>query len=154
MKKVGNKTDADLTEELKAEVDNATITLNKAREALDGDATKKEELNKSIDEDGTPAQGQQATTGTKASDKYKNVTEPDFKDANGNTDTTKNEAAKKAKTAYDDALTEANKVKEDKNATQKAVDDAKAKLDAARKELDKYTTNKDSLTLLLLSMVR
>ena len=55
--KVGNKTDADLTEELKAEVDNATITLNKAREALDGDATKKEELNKSIDEDGTPAQG-------------------------------------------------------------------------------------------------
>jgi len=143
--KVGNKTDADLTEELKAEVDNATITLNKAREALDGDATKKEELNKSIDEDGTPAQGQQATTGTKASDKYKNVTEPDFKDANGNTDTTKNEAAKKAKTAYDDALTEANKVKEDKNATQKAVDDAKAKLDAARKELDKYTTNKDKL---------
>ncbi|MFU0556113.1 peptidase [Gardnerella vaginalis] len=143
--KVGNKTDADLTEELKAEVDNATITLNKAREALDGDATKKEELNKSIDEDGTPAQGQQATTGTKASDKYKNVTEPDFKDANGNTDTTKNEAARKAKTAYDDALTEANKVKEDKNATQKAVDDAKAKLDAARKELDKYTTNKDKL---------
>ena len=143
--KVGNKTDADLTEELKAEVDNATITLNKAREALDGDATKKEELNKSIDEDGTPAQGQQATTGTKASDKYKNVTELDFKDANGNTDTTKNEAAKKAKTAYDDALTEANKVKEDKNATQKAVDDAKAKLDAARKELDKYTTNKDKL---------
>ena len=145
LEKVGNKTDADLTEELKAEVDNATITLNKAREALDGDATKKEELNKSIDEDGTPAQGQQATTGTKASDKYKNVTEPDFKDANGNTDTTKNEAAKKAKTAYDDALTEANKVKEDKNATQKAVDDAKAKLDAARKELDKYTTNKDKL---------
>ncbi|NSX28922.1 FIVAR domain-containing protein [Gardnerella vaginalis] len=143
--KVGNKTDADLTEELKAEVDNATITLNKAREALDGDATKKEELNKSIDEDGTPAQGQQATTGTKASDKYKNVTEPDFKDANGNTDTTKNEAARKAKTAYDDALTEANKVKEDKNATQKAVDDAKAKLDAARKELDKYSTNKDKL---------
>ena len=145
LEKVGNKTDADLTEELKAEVDNATITLNKAREALDGDATKKEELNKSIDEDGTPAQGQQATTGTKASDKYKNVTEPDFKDANGNTDTTKNEAAKKAKTAYDDALIEANKVKEDKNATQKAVDDAKAKLDAARKELDKYTTNKDKL---------
>ena len=145
LEKVGNKTDADLTEELKAEVDNATITLNNAREALDGDATKKEELNKSIDEDGTPAQGQQATTGTKASDKYKNVTEPDFKDANGNTDTTKNEAAKKAKTAYDDALIEANKVKEDKNATQKAVDDAKAKLDAARKELDKYTTNKDKL---------
>ena len=143
--KVGNKTDADLTEELKAEVDNATITLNKAREALDGDATKKEELNKSIDEDGTPAQGQQATTGTKASDKYKNVTEPDFKDANGNTDTTKNEAARKAKTAYDDALTEANKVKEDKNATQKAVDDAKAKLDEARKALNDFTTNKDEL---------
>ena len=145
LKKVGTTADADLSEDLKAEVDNATIKLNKAREALDGDDTKKEELNKSIDEDGTPAQGQQATTGTKASDKYKNVTEPDFKDANGNADTTKNEAAKKAKEDYDKALEEANKVKADDNATQKAVDDAKAKLDAAREKLNEFTTNKDEL---------
>ncbi|MFU0569855.1 peptidase, partial [Gardnerella vaginalis] len=145
LKKVGTTTDDKLSEELKAEVDNATINLKKAREALDGDATKKEELNKSIDEDGTPAQGQQATTGTKASDKYKNVTEPDFKDANGNNDTKKNKEAQDAKTAYDKALEEAKALKDGQNATQKDVDAAKAKLDAARKELDKYSTNKDKL---------
>ncbi len=145
LEKVGTKADTDLSEELKAEVDNATINLNKARAELDGDATKKEELNKSINEDGTPAPGQQATTGTKASDKYKNVTEPDFKKADGSDDTERNNAAKNAKTAYDEALAEAEKVKADDYATQKAVDDAKAKLDAARKELDKYSTNKDKL---------
>ncbi|MFU0560299.1 peptidase [Gardnerella vaginalis] len=145
LEKVGNKTDADLSEDLKAEVDNATIKLDKAREALDGDDTKKEELEKSITEDGTPAEGQQATTGTKASDKYKNVTEPDFKKADGSDDTDRNNKATAAKEAYDKALEEANKVNKDGNATQKAVDDAKAKLDAARKELDKYSTNKDEL---------
>ncbi|EIK80672.1 hypothetical protein CGSMWGv55152_02471 [Gardnerella vaginalis 55152] len=145
LKKVGTTTDDKLSEELKAEVDNATINLKKAREALDGDATKKEELNKSIDEDGTPAQGQQATTGTKASDKYKNVTEPDFKKADGSDDTERNEAAKKAKEAYDKALEEAKKVKDNTNATQTQVDDAKAKLDEARKKLNDFTTNKDEL---------
>ncbi len=135
-----------LTEDQKAQIDNATINLNKAREALDGDVTKKEELQKSINENGKAAEAQTpATAGTVTTDKYKNVTEPDFKDANGNADTKKNEDAKKAKTAYDSALAEANKVNSDKNATQKAVDDAKAKLDAARKELDKYSTNKDEL---------
>ncbi len=146
LKKVGTKADADLSEDLKAEVDNATINLKKAREALDGDATKKEELNKSIKANGKAAEGDTAATpGTVTTDKYKNVTEPDFKDDNGNADTTKNEDAKKAKEAYDKALEEANKVNKDGNATQKAVDDAKAKLDAARKELDKYSTNKDEL---------
>ena len=145
LEKVGTTPDDQLTEQLKAEVDNATIKLDKARKALDGDATKKDELDKSITEDGTPAEGQQATTGTKASDKYKNVTEPDFKKADGSDDTERNEAAKKAKTAYDEALAEANKVKDDKNATQKAVDDAKAKLDEARKKLNEFTTNKDEL---------
>ncbi len=146
LKKVGTKADADLSEDLKAEVDNATINLKKAREALDGDATKKEELNKSIKANGKAAEGDTAATpGTVTTDKYKNVTEPDFKDDNGNADTTKNEDAKKAKEAYDKALEEANKVNKDANATQKAVDDAKAKLDAARKELDKYSTNKDKL---------
>ncbi len=146
LKKVGTKADADLSEDLKAEVDNATINLKKAREALDGDATKKEELNKSIKANGKAAEGDTAATpGTVTTDKYKNVTEPDFKDDNGNADTTKNEDAKKAKEAYDKALEEAEKVNKDANATQKAVDEAKAKLDAARKELDKYSTNKDKL---------
>ena len=146
LEKVGNKTDADLTEELKAEVDNATITLNKAREALDGDATKKEELNKSIEANGKAPEGATAATpGTVTTDKYKNVTDQAFQTDDGKPDTKKNEAAKAAKKAYDDALAEAEKVKADDNATQKAVDDAKAKLDAARKELDKYSTNKDEL---------
>ncbi|WP_116437962.1 FIVAR domain-containing protein [Gardnerella vaginalis] len=145
LEKVGTTPDDQLTEQLKAEVDNATIKLDKARKALDGDATKKDELDKSITEDGTPAEGQQATTGTKASDKYKNVSDPDFKKADGSDDKDRNEAAKKAKTDYDNALAEANKVKNDKNATQKAVDDAKAKLDAAREKLNEFTTNKDKL---------
>ena len=134
-----------LTEDQKAQIDNATINLNKAREALDGDATKKEELKKSIDENGTAASGTTAATGTQATNQFKNVSDPDFKKADGSDDKNRNEAAKKAKTDYETALAEANKVKADDNATQKAVDEAKAKLDAARKELDKYSTNKDKL---------
>lgn len=145
LEKVGTTPDDQLTEQLKAEVDNATIKLDKARKALDGDATKKDELDKSITEDGTPAEGQQATTGTKASDKYKNVSDPDFKTPEGKPDETRNNAAKEAKKAYDKALEDANKVKADDNATQKAVDDAKAKLDAAREKLNEFTTNKDKL---------
>ncbi|EPI45903.1 FIVAR domain-containing protein, partial [Gardnerella vaginalis] len=146
LEKVGTTADADLSEDLKAEVDNATIKLNKAREALDGDDTKKEELNKSIKANGKAAQGQTpATAGTVTSDRYKNVTDQAFQKDDGTADTKKNEDAKKAKEAYDKALEEANKVSKDDNATQKAVDDAKAKLDAARKELDKYSTNKDKL---------
>ncbi|MFP1711683.1 peptidase [Gardnerella vaginalis] len=144
--KVGNTADADLTEELKAEVDNATIKLDKARAELDGDATKKEELNKSIKANGKAAQGQTAATpGTVTTDKYKNVTDQAFQTDDGKPDTDKNNRAAAAKTAYDEALAEAEKVKADANATQKAVDDAKAKLDEARKELDKYSTNKDKL---------
>ncbi|MFW0895734.1 peptidase [Gardnerella sp. Marseille-Q9179] len=146
LEKVGNKTDADLSEDLKAEVDNATINLKKAREALDGDDTKKEELKKSINANGKAADGSTAATpGTVTTDKYKNVTDQAFQTDDGKPDTKKNEDAKKAKEDYDNALTEAEKVNNDKNATQKAVDDAKAKLDAARKELDKYSTNKDKL---------
>ena len=145
LEKVGTTPDDQLTEQLKAEVDNATIKLDKARKALDGDATKKDELDKSITEDGTPAEGQQATTGTKASDKYKNVSNPDFKTADGKPDTKKNDDAKAAKKAYDEALAEAEKVKADNNATQKAVDEAKAKLDAAREKLNEFSTNKDKL---------
>lgn len=142
----GNTEDSKLSENLKALIDNATINLNKARAELDGDATNKDGLNTSIGENGKASEGTTAATpGTVTTDKYKNVSDPDFKDANGNADTARNNAAKEAKKAYDKALEEANKVKEDENATQKAVDAAKAKLDAARAKLNDFTTNKDEL---------
>ena len=145
LEKVGTTADADLSEDLKAEVDNATITLNKAREALDGAKTNKDGLDKSITEDGTPAKEGTAATGTQATNQFKNVSDPDFKTADGKTDEARNNAAKKAKEDYDKALEEAKKLKDDANATQKAVDDAKAKLDEARKKLNDFTTNKDEL---------
>ena len=144
LEKVGTTTDDKLSEELKAEVDNATIKLNKAREELDGDKTDKTKLNQSINDHGKAEEGK-APTGTQATNQFKNVSDPDFKKADGSDDTERNEAAKKAKADYDKALDEANKVKDDKNATQKAVDDAKAKLDAARNKLNDFTTNKDEL---------
>ena len=146
LEQAGDTEDSKLAENLKALIDNATINLNKARAELDGDKTNKDQLTQSINENGKAAEGSTpATAGTVTTDKYKNVTNPDFKDADGNADTAKNNAAKKAKEDYDKALEDANKVNDDANATQKAVDDAKAKLDAARKELDKYSTNKDEL---------
>ena len=147
--KVGTTTDDKLSEQLKAEVDNATIKLDKARAELDGANTNKDGLNQSIDEDGKTTQGQQATTGTKASDKYKNVSNPDFKDADGNSDSAKNEKAKAAKKAYDEALEKAKTVTADDNATQKAVDEAKAELDKARQALNEFSTNKDKLNAAL-----
>ncbi|MDK7192538.1 peptidase [Bifidobacterium sp. UMB1197] len=144
LKKVGTTADADLSEDLKAEVDNATIKLNKARAELDGPKTDKTKLEQSIDDHGKAEEGKDPT-GTQATNQYKNVTDPDFKDADGNADTTKNEDAKKAKEAYDKAFQDAEAVKDDQNATQKAVDDAKAKLDEARKKLNDFTTNKDEL---------
>lgn len=142
---VKDKQEKDLTEEQKAQIDNATINLNKARAELDGPDTNKDKLNDSIDANGKAAEGTTAATGTQATNQFKNVSDPDFKKADGSDDKDRNEAAKKAKTDYDKALEEANKVKEDKNATQKAVDDAKAKLDAAREKLNDFTTNKDEL---------
>ncbi|EPI53303.1 M protein repeat protein, partial [Gardnerella pickettii JCP7659] len=142
---VKDKQEKDLTEEQKAQIDNATINLNKARAELDGADTNKDKLNDSIDANGKAAEGTTAATGTQATNQFKNVSDPDFKKADGSDDKDRNEAAKKAKTDYDKALEEANKVKEDKNATQKAVDDAKAKLDAAREKLNDFTTSKDEL---------
>ncbi len=142
---VKDKQEKDLTEEQKAQIDNATINLNKTRAELDGADTNKNKLNDSIDANGKAAEGTTAATGTQATNQFKNVSDPDFKKADGSDDKDRNEAAKKAKTDYDKALEEANKVKEDKNATQKAVDDAKAKLDAAREKLNDFTTNKDEL---------
>lgn len=142
---VKDKQERDLTEEQKAQIDNATINLNKARAELDGSDTNKDKLNASIDANGKAAEGTTAATGTQATNQFKNVSDPDFKKADGSDDKDRNEAAKKAKTDYDNALAEANKVKNDKNATQKAVDDAKAKLDAARAKLNDFTTSKDKL---------
>ena len=142
---VNGKQEKDLTEEQKAQIDNATINLNKAREELDGADTNKDKLNASIEANGKAAEGTNPASGTQATNQFKNVSDPDFKKADGSTDTDRNNAAKEAKKAYDDALAEANKVKEDKNATQKDVDAAKAKLDAAREKLNDFTTNKDEL---------
>ncbi|WP_422119450.1 FIVAR domain-containing protein [Gardnerella sp. DNF00354] len=146
LKEAGDTEDSKLSEELKARIDNATIRLDKAREALDGAKTDKSKLEQDIKDQGNPKKDNTAASGTYETDKYKNVTEPSFLKDDGKTpDTKKNEAASAAKTAYDEALAAAEKVNKDANATQKAVDDAKAKLDAARKELDKYSTNKDKL---------
>ncbi|EPI44896.1 M protein repeat protein [Gardnerella vaginalis JCP8151A] len=137
--------ESDLTEKQKADIDNATIKLDKARAALDGPDTNKDGLDKSITEDGKPAQGQTPASGTQATDRYKNVTDQAFQTDDGKPDDKKNKAAKAAKEAYDKALEDAKALKDDKNATQKAVDAAKAKLDAARAKLNDFTTNKDKL---------
>ena len=137
--------ESDLTEKQKADIDNATIKLDKARKALDGAETDKDGLDKSITEDGKPAQGQNPASGTQATDRYKNVTDQAFQTDDGKPDDKKNKAAKAAKEAYDKALEDAKALKDDANATQKAVDDAKAKLDAAREKLNEFTTNKDKL---------
>ena len=141
----GNTEDSKLSEALKARIDNATINLNKARAELDGPDTDKEKLKASIDENGKAEEGK-APTGTQATNQFKNVSDPDFKTADGKADDAKNKAAKEAKKAYDEALQAAEAARDDANATQKAVDDAKAKLDAARAKLNDFTTNKDELS--------
>lgn len=145
----GDTEDSKLSENLKALIDNATINLNKARAELDGDPTNKDGLNQSIDENGKAAEGHNPATGTQATNQFKNVSDPDFKTADGSDDTAKNDAAKKAKEDYDKALANAEKLKDDENATQEAVDNAKAQLDAARNELNKYSTSKDKLNAAL-----
>ena len=135
-----------LTEQQKAQIDNATINLNKARAELDGAKTDKNGLTQSIEANGKAKEGTTAATpGTVTTDRYKNVTDPDFKTDDGKPDTTKNEKAKAAKKAYDEALEKAKTVTADDNATQKAVDDAKANLDKARQALNEFSTNKDAL---------
>ncbi len=149
LKQAGDTEDSKLPENLKALIDNATINLNKARAELDGDATNKDGLNTSIEANGKAAEGANPATGTQATDKYKNVTDPDFYKVNDKgelvKDTDRNTKATAAKKAYDEALEEAKTLKDDDNATQKAVDAAKAKLDAAREKLNEFSTNKDAL---------
>ena len=141
----GTTEDSKLSENLKALIDNATINLNKARAELDGAKTNKDKLKDSIDENGKAAEGQQAATGTQATNQFKNVSDPDFKTADGKPDTDKNAKAAAAKKTYDEALQAAKELNDDANATQKDVDAAKAKLDAAREKLNEFTTNKDEL---------
>ena len=145
LKLAGDTEDSKLPENLKALIDNATINLNKARAELDGDPTNKDDLKTSIEANGKAAEGQNPATGTQATNQFKNVSDPDFKTADGKADDAKNKAAKEAKKAYDEALQAAEAARDDDNATQKAVDDAKAKLDAARAKLNDFTTNKDEL---------
>ncbi|WP_246979595.1 peptidase [Gardnerella vaginalis] len=145
LKLAGDTEDSKLPENLKALIDNATINLNKARAELDGDPTNKDDLKTSIEANGKAAEGQNPATGTQATNQFKNVSDPDFKTADGKADDAKNKAAKEAKKAYDEALQAAEAARDDDNATQKAVDDAKAKLDEARKKLNDFTTNKDEL---------
>lgn len=144
---VENTAKENLTEQQKADIDNAAIKLNKAYEALNGDSTDKKDLNKDITDQGTAANAQgAAATGTHATDRYKNVANPQFKNADGTLDTDKNGRATKAKTAYDEALEEAQKVNANQYATQKEVNAAKEKLDKARRALDEFETNKDKLS--------
>ena len=145
LKLAGDTEDSKLPENLKALIDNATINLNKARAELDGDPTNKDDLKTSIEANGKAAEGQNPATGTQATNQFKNVSDPDFKTADGKADDAKNKAAKEAKKAYDEALQAAEAARDDDNATQKAVDDAKAKLDEARAKLNDFTTNKDEL---------
>lgn len=149
LEKAGNKDDSQLDEHLKADIDNATITLEKARKALDGTPTNKEGLTKSLDAHVRDEWSQQDGTGTESTDKYKNVSEPDFRNSDGTPNTQKNAAAKKAKEDYDKALANAEKLKDDENATQEAVDNAKAQLDAARAKLNEFSTSKDKLNAAL-----
>ena len=142
---VKNTAEKDLNEEQKAQIDNATINLNKARAELDGPDTNKDGLKTSIEADGKAQEGQNPASGTQATNQFKNVSDPDFKKADGSDDTERNNAAREAKKAYDKALEDAKALKDDENATQKAVDEAKAKLDEARKKLNDFTTNKDEL---------
>ena len=142
---VKDKKESDLTEKQKADIDNATITLNKTRAELDGPDTNKDGLKTSIEADGKAQEGQNPASGTQATNQFKNVSDPDFKKADGSDDTERNNAAREAKKAYDKALEDAKTLNDDENATQKAVDDAKAKLDAAREKLNEFTTNKDEL---------
>ena len=146
---VKNIDESKLNEQQKADIDNATINLNKARAELDGPDTNKDGLNSSIEANGKAAEGNNPATLTQATNQFKNVSDPDFKTDDGKPDTTKNEKAKAAKKAYDEALEKAKTVTADDNATQKAVDDAKANLDKARQALNEFSTNKDKLNAAL-----
>ena len=99
------------------QVDDAKKALEDAKKALDGKATKKNELQTAYDTD----------TAGKA------------------TDPTYYNASEDIKQKYDDALKAAKDVLDNGSATQTQVDDAKKALEDAKKALDGKTTDKDAL---------
>ena len=89
------------------QVDDAKKALEDAKNALDGKTTDKDALQKDVDDSSI----------TKTNDKYYN-------------------ASQDKKQAYDKALAQATKLLNDKNASQKAVDEAVANLEKAKAELN------------------
>ncbi|RFT35630.1 hypothetical protein CG399_08870, partial [Bifidobacteriaceae bacterium NR015] len=88
-----------------AQVDAALKKLDEKRDALKAQDTNVEALKKSVDKNGKDAEGTNpAVEGTKDSDAYRNASDPHFLNTDGKPDTKKNDAAKKAKAAYDKAL--------------------------------------------------
>lgn len=121
---------------LTRDVDAIVKEMNDAAKALDKFATKTDELIKSINEDAN----------THPSPAFKNASVPSFQKPDGSgPDGAKNAAAKAAADAYGKALNEAKDLLKKPDATQKEINDAKAALDDARKELDKYNTDTTKL---------
>lgn len=146
----GNDDDSKLSEQDKADIDNAAIKLHKAEQELNGQATDKADLQKSIDANGKRPEGSNpAVAGTVTAPEYQNVTDVVFLKPDGQPDTEKNNKAQQAKAKYDQALAAAKKINEDPNATQAETDKAKAELDAAREALKEFSTNKDKLNAVL-----
>lgn len=146
----GNDDDSKLSEQDKADIDNAAIKLHKAEQELNGQATDKADLQKSIDANGKRPEGSNpAVAGTVTAPEYQNVTDVVFLQPDGQPDTEKNNKAQQAKAKYDQALAAAKKINEDPNATQEETDKAKAELNAAREALKEFSTNKDKLNAAL-----
>ena len=146
----GNDDDSKLSEQDKADIDNAAIKLHKAEQELNGQATDKADLQKSIDANGKRPEGSNpAVAGTVTAPEYQNVTDVVFLKPDGQPDTEKNNKAQQAKAKYDQALAAAKKINEDPNATQEETDKAKAELNAAREALKEFSTNKDKLNAAL-----
>ena len=99
------------------DVEAAKKALEDAKSKLDGDATKKTELQSAYDTD---------TAGQATDPKYYNASEA-------------------IKQKYDDALKAAKEVLDNGSATQTQVDDAKKALEDAKSKLDGKTTDKDAL---------
>ena len=119
-------------EPLNRDVDAIVKEMNDAAAELNKFATKTDELIKSINEDAT----------THPSPAFKNASQPSFQKPDGSgPDEDKNRQAKAAADAYGKALNEAKDLLKKPDATQKEINDAKAALDKARAELDKYNTD-------------
>ena len=124
-------------EPLDRDVTDILTAMNKAAADLNQFATKTDKLQESINKD----------TDTQKNPAYKNTTNPAYKKKDDPTadDTDTNNAAKKAKSDYDDALKAAKELMVKPDATQEDVNAALKKLEDARKALDTYKTNVKAL---------